>query len=165
VYNAWILLGFFLFFVLLGLLTLKKGYVQNKILFTLLQVLLTVIFAVLPFLMIKPIDKAAQNNGEFILLKNAMNWFEAQQGCKNMGMTLPSTEQLVDRFNEGRLPESLFWTSEKYRNTSNAYWSVNFAKTNSKNLTLREVASSNTISVAYTTNSVKALVMCVKNDK
>jgi ABC-type multidrug transport system ATPase subunit len=165
VYNAWILLGFFLFFVLLGLLTLKKGYVQNKILFTLLQALLTVIFAVLPFLMIKPIDKAAQNNGEFILLKNAMNWFEAQQGCKNMGMTLPSTEQLVDRFNEGRLPESLFWTSEKYRNTSNAYWSVNFAKTNSKNLTLREVASSNTISVAYTTNSVKALVMCVKNDK
>lgn len=164
-YNAWVLLGFFLFFLFLGLLTLKKEYIQNKTLFSILQILLLVVFVLLPFLMIKPIEAVAQNNGELKLLKNPMNWHEAQQSCKNIGMTLPTTQQLVENYNQGKLPQSLYWTSEKYRNTSNAYWSVNFAKTDKKNLVFRDVVTSNTLSVAYTASSVKALIMCVKSDQ
>lgn len=165
VYNAWILLGFFLFFLFLGLLTLKKEYVQNKTPFSVLQILLLIVFVSLPFLMIKPIEAVAQDNGELKLLKNAMNWHEAQQSCKNIGMTLPTTEQLVENYNQGKLPQSLYWTSEKYRNASNAYWSVNFAKADKQKLSFREVVTSNTLSVAYTASSVKALVMCVKSDQ
>jgi len=164
IYTGFILFVFLLFFILIGLLSIRKEYLQNKWVISLSQVALIGLFTLIPLLLIKPIksDEPKIEN-DLKLQKNKMNWSSAKRSCENLNLQLPTTKKLVEIYNNNKIPKSIYWTSEKYRKHQNAYWSVNFSSfKNEKNISLNKVVNSKKASVAYTPNSMKALALCVE---
>lgn len=162
IYNSWVLLSFFVFFLLMGLLIVRRDYTDHTIYLTALQLGLVALFVALPILLIEPIEKEDPIVETEKIFTNAMDWNNANKSCQDLGMTLPTIDQLIGRYSSGKLPKSIFWTSQKYANTKNAYWSVNFSKINGTQLTREKVNSSDKALIAYTVNSVKALALCLK---
>ncbi len=166
VYSGFILFTFLSFFILIGLITIRKNYIHYKWKVTISQILLFGGFIAIPLFLIKPIKESnSKIANDFKQLIKPLNYNDAKRRCEDLNMRLPTTKEIVNIYNNNNLPKSIYWTSEKYRSHKNAYWTVNFSSLKEdKKITLKEVLNSNKISVAYTPDSIKALVICIKKD-
>lgn len=79
-------------------------------------------------------------------------------------MTFASVEDLINIVNTKDIPKSIYWTNDKYFNSS-SYWTVNFSKFTPKDypIDINKAQNTKNVMIAYKQNTTRAAVLCVKH--
>ena len=168
IYDINIILLFMLFFILSAWIWVGSQYSRNTLFRIFLQGVVFILCFVFPTYLIKPFEKPIISNvkeNDLIINKDLIYWFEANEFCKNKNMTLASVEDLINIVNTKDIPKSIYWTNDKYFNSSSTYWTVNFSKFTPKDypIDINKAQNTKNVMIAYKQNTTRAAVLCVKH--
>lgn len=167
IYNINILLFFLLFFIISGWLLIRKPYIRKDKLIISAQFVLFLVFVLLPNYLVESNEMIENKNTNktYQISKDQKFWYEADAYCRNLNMTLPSIDELVELSNTNNIPKTMYWTSSKYSKNKSAYWTLDFSKYKNSDfpLDINKVKNSAKSLVAYNQKSITTQAICIKN--